>query len=80
LAIADYTRIGKIKSSPWSGTNYIALQGYTRLRLHLAKSVNRKKSFNPSIVPSFKCIKLFDMEIKTIDKAILQAAKALDNH
>ena len=171
LAIADFARVGKIKSSPWSGAKYIALQRLTRLRLHLVESVNREKLYmlsniflkfselavldkdnhpfsntfgatstailteffspediantsleglidfivlkgknrfsnpkatvkllqkaardsyrldkalydplNASIATSFNCIKTFDKEIKTIDKAILQAVKALDNH
>lgn len=171
LVLADFARVGKIKSSPWNGAKYIAIQRLTRLRLHLVENVNREKLYmlsniflkfselavldknehpfsntfgatstavlteflspeeiadtpledlidfivhkgknrfsdpnatakllqraardsyrldkalydplNVSIAASFNCIKAFDKQIKTIDKAIMQAVKALDNH
>lgn len=45
LAIADFARVGKIKSSPWSGSKYIALRRLTRLRLHLVENINREKLY-----------------------------------
>ena len=45
LAIADFARVGKIKSSPWKGGQYIALQRLTRCRLHIMENISREKSY-----------------------------------
>lgn len=45
LAIADFARVGKIKTSPWKGAQYIALQRLTRCRLHLMENISREKSY-----------------------------------
>jgi len=45
LAIADYARVGKINTSPWKGSQYIALQRLTRCRLHLIENISREKSY-----------------------------------
>ena len=171
MAIADFARVGKIKSPPWSGAKFIALQRLTRLRLHLVENINREKLYmlsniflkfselavlnksehpfsntfgatstailteflspeeiadtpledlidfimlkgknrfsdpeatakllqraardsyrldkasyghlNSTVGASFNCIKTFNKEIKSIDKSIMYAIKALDNH
>jgi len=43
--IADFARVGRIKQSPWRGSQFIALQRLTRHRLHLAQSIAREKSY-----------------------------------
>lgn len=43
--IADFARIGRIHTSPWRGSQYLALKRLTRHRLHLMKSITREKSY-----------------------------------
>lgn len=45
FAIADFARVGKITSSPWRGSQFLALQRLTRHRLHLAKSLTSEKTY-----------------------------------
>jgi hypothetical protein len=45
FAIADFARVGKITSSPWCGSQFLALQRLTRHRLHLAKSLTSEKTY-----------------------------------
>ncbi len=45
FAIADFARVGKITTAPWSGAQYIALQRLTRCRLHLMENISREKSY-----------------------------------
>jgi len=45
LALADFARAGKIKSEPWRGSQYLALQRLTRHRLHLIEAVAREKNY-----------------------------------
>jgi transposase len=45
LVIADFARVGKITSSPWKGSQYIALQRLTRCRLHIMENITREKSY-----------------------------------
>jgi len=43
--IADFARCGKIKSEPFNGSAFVALQRLTRARLHLVESLAREKSY-----------------------------------
>jgi len=43
--IADFARVGRIKSSPWRGPQYLALQRLTRHRLHLTECMTREKTY-----------------------------------
>lgn len=45
FAIADFARVGKITSSPWRGSQFLALQRLARHRLHLAKALTREKTY-----------------------------------
>lgn len=45
FVIADFARVGKITSSPWRGSQFLALQRLTRHRLHLAKSLTSEKTY-----------------------------------
>src|SRR6056297_1631843 len=45
FAIADYTRIGRIHTNPWKGTQFLALQRLTRHRLHLVETLTREKNY-----------------------------------
>lgn len=45
FAIADFARGNHIKSKPWRGSQFLALQRLTRHRLHLAKSLTREKAY-----------------------------------
>ena len=45
LVIADFARVGKITSTPWRGSQYIALQRLTRCRLHIMENITREKSY-----------------------------------
>lgn len=43
--IADFARVGRIRSKPWRGSQFLALQRLTRHRLHLIKTITREKSY-----------------------------------
>ena len=43
--IADFARCGRIKSQPWRGSQFLALQRLTRHRLHLIESLTREKTY-----------------------------------
>ena len=45
MVISDFARTGKITSSPFSSSVFIALQRLTRQRLHLVESLNREKNY-----------------------------------
>jgi transposase len=45
FSIADFARVGKIKSEPWRGSQYLAIQRLTRHRLHLVEAVAREKNY-----------------------------------
>ena len=45
FVIADFTRCGRISSSPWRGSQYLALQRLTRHRFHLVESMSREKAY-----------------------------------
>ncbi len=45
FVIADFARVGKITTAPWSGGQYIALQRLTRCRLHLMENITREKTY-----------------------------------
>jgi len=48
--IADFARCGRIKSQPWRGSQFLALQRLTRHRLHLVESITREKTYMVSNV------------------------------
>ena len=43
--IADFARCGRISSSPWRGSQFLALQRLTRHRLHLVECITREKTY-----------------------------------
>lgn len=43
--IADFARVGRITTTPWRGTQYLALQRLTRHRLHLVECLTREKTY-----------------------------------
>ena len=43
--IADFARVGRIKTEPWRGPQFLALQRLTRHRLHLAEAIAREKTY-----------------------------------
>ena len=43
--IADFARVGRIKSKPWRGSQYLALQRLSRHRLHLVECMTREKTY-----------------------------------
>lgn len=43
--IADFARCGRIQSSPWRGSQFLALQRLTRHRLHLIELITKEKSY-----------------------------------
>lgn len=45
MVIADFARTGKITSSPFNASVFIALQRLTRQHLHLIESLNREKNY-----------------------------------
>lgn len=48
--IADFARCGRIKSQPWRGAQFLALQRLTRHRLHLVECITREKTYMVSNV------------------------------
>jgi len=43
--IADFARVGRIKTKPWRGAQFLALQRLTRHRLHLVEAITREKTY-----------------------------------
>jgi len=43
--LADFARVGKIKTEPWRGSQFLALQRLTRHRLHIAEAITREKTY-----------------------------------
>ena len=43
--IADFARVGRIKTEPWRGSQFLALQRLTRHRLHLVEAATREKTY-----------------------------------
>jgi transposase len=43
--IADFARVGRIKTEPWRGSQFLALQRLTRHRLHLTEAIAREKTY-----------------------------------
>lgn len=44
--IADFARCGKISSSPWRGSQFLALKRLTRHRFHLVQLMSREKVYS----------------------------------
>jgi len=45
FVIADFARVGRIKTEPWRGSQFLALQRLTRHRLHLVEAITREKTY-----------------------------------
>lgn len=45
FVIADFARCGRISSSPWRCSQFLALQRLTRHRLHLVECITREKTY-----------------------------------
>lgn len=43
--IADFARVGRIKTSPWNGSGYLAMKRLTRHRLHIVECITREKQY-----------------------------------
>ena len=43
--LADFARVGRIKTEPWRGSQFLALQRLTRHRLHLVEAMTREKTY-----------------------------------
>ena len=43
--IADFARVGRIKTQPWRGAQFLALQRLTRHRLHIVEAITREKTY-----------------------------------
>ena len=43
--IADFARVGRIKTGPWRGSQFLALQRLTRHRLHLTEAITKEKTY-----------------------------------
>ncbi len=43
--IADFARVGRIKTEPWRGSQFLALQRLTRHRLHIVEAITREKTY-----------------------------------
>lgn len=63
--IADFARCGRISSSPWRGSQFLALQRLTRHRLHLVEYITCEKTYMVSnIYPKFSELAVLDKESK----------------
>lgn len=63
--IADFARCGRITSSPWRGSQFLALQRLTRHRLHLVECITREKTYMVSnIYLKFSQLSVLDKEDK----------------
>lgn len=61
--IADFARCGRIKSQPWRGAQFLALQRLTRHRLHLVECITREKTYMVSnIYLKFSELAVLDKE------------------
>lgn len=43
--LADYARVGKIKSHPWKGEQHLAIKRLTRHRLHIVELLSKEKTY-----------------------------------
>lgn len=65
FVIADFARCGRISSSPWRGSQFLALQRLTRHRLHLIECITREKTYMVSnIYLKFSQLSVLDKEDK----------------
>ena len=63
--IADFARCGRITSSPWRGSQFLALQRLTRHRLHLVECITREKTYMVSnIYLKFSQLAVLDKDDK----------------
>ncbi|NMA50038.1 MAG: IS110 family transposase [Tissierellia bacterium] len=85
--IADFARCGRISSSPWRGSQFLALQRLTRHRLHLVECITREKAYMVSnIYLKFSQLAILDKEEKPFSnnygatsKAVLTEFLSLDD-
>ncbi|NLY09843.1 MAG: IS110 family transposase [Tissierellia bacterium] len=65
FVIADFARCGRVTSSPWRGSQFLALQRLTRHRLHLVECITREKTYMVSnIYLKFSQLAVLDKEDK----------------
>lgn len=65
FVITDFARCGRISSSPWRGSQFLALQRLTRHRLHLVECITREKTYMVSnIYLKFSQLAVLDKEDK----------------
>ncbi|WP_353095124.1 IS110 family transposase [Tissierella praeacuta] len=65
FVIADFARCARITSSPWRGSQFLALQRLTRHRLHLVECITREKTYMVSnIYLKFSQLAVLDKEDK----------------
>lgn len=63
--ISDYARAGLIETSPWRGSQFLALKRLTRHRLHLVESMTREKTYMVSnLFLKFSELQLLDNDKK----------------
>ncbi|POZ89707.1 transposase, partial [Petrotoga sp. SL27] len=62
--IADFARCGKISSSPWRGSQFLALQRLTRHRFHLVHTLASEKNWMLSNI----YLKFSELAVKNRDK------------
>jgi len=63
--IADFARVGRIKTQPWRGAQFLALQRLTRHRLHLVEAITREKTYMLTNV----FLKFSELAVSTKDDA-----------
>lgn len=66
FAIAAFARVGKITSSPWRGSQFLALQCLTKHRLHLAKSLTSESPTSSVLTDFLSTDEIADMPLEKL--------------
>ena len=45
FVIADFARVGRISIKSWCGSQYLALQRFSRHRMHITECITREKTY-----------------------------------
>lgn len=85
--IADYARVGKIKTQPWKGDQHIALRRLTRHRLHIVELITAEKTYyQTNLFLKFSEFarlkgnkKLFSNKFGAVATAIIEELLSLDD-
>jgi transposase len=85
--IADYARVGKIKTQPWKGDQHIALGRLTRHRLHIVELITAEKTYYQTNLflkfSEFARLKgnkrLFSNKFGAVASAIIEELLSLDD-